>query len=86
MTFSLIPSILPVITESDRVGNISHVRAANPLCLGVLAVCIGNFLEFFKVQTLNLLADAPNPPPVGKSQNVIIILRCVLTLHRNVQK
>ena len=79
-------SILPVITGSDRVGNILHARAANPLCLGVLAVCIGDILEFFQVPTFNLLADAPNSPSVGKSQNVIIILGCVLTFHRNVQK
>lgn len=54
--------------------------------MGVLAVCIGNILEALKIQTLNLLADAPNSPPIGKSQNVIIILGCVLTFHLYVEK
>lgn len=55
-------------------------------CSRMLALRIGNTLELFQIPATNLLADAPNPSPVGKSENVIIILGCVLTLLLNVKK
>ena len=69
-------------------GNISSPLTAiiRLVCSSMLAFCIGNTPDLFQVPGTNLLADAPNPSPVGKSKNVIIILGCVLTLLLNVEK
>lgn len=52
----------------------------------IITELIGMTRKSFQVPASNLLTDPPDSSPIGESENVIIILRCVLTLLLNVTK